>query len=75
MQIIHQAPLAALGLGAAFTVIWGVADPMAAFAEVRVIEADGYYIMGDGPEENAAVAKERARADARRGCMWQALLR
>ena len=42
MQIIHQAPLAALGLGAAFTVIWGVADPVAALAEVRVIEADGY---------------------------------
>ena len=72
MQIIHQAPLAALGLGAAFTVIWGVADPMAAFAEVRVIEADGYYIMGDGPEENAAVAKERARADARRAASEQA---
>ena len=72
MQIIHQAPLADLGLGAAFTVIWGVADPMAAFAEVRVIEADGYYIMGDGPEENAAVAKERARADARRAASEQA---
>ena len=72
MQIIHQAPLAALGLGAAFTVVWGVADPMAAFAEVRVIEADGYYIMGDGPEENAAVAKERARADARRAASEQA---
>ena len=72
MQIIHQAPLAALGLGAAFTVILGVADPMAAFAEVRVIEADGYYIMGDGPEENAAVAKERARADARRAASEQA---
>ena len=72
MQIIHQAPLAALGLGAAFTVIWGVADPIAAFAEVRVIEADGYYIMGDGPEENAAVAKERARADARRAASEQA---
>ena len=72
MQIIHQAPLSALGLGAAFTVIWGVADPVAAFAEVRVIEADGYYIMGDGPEENAAVAKERARADARRAASEQA---
>ncbi|WP_074696914.1 hypothetical protein [Selenomonas sp. KH1T6] len=72
MQIIHQAPLAALGLGAAFTVVWGVADPVAAFAEVRVIEADGYYIMGDGPEENAAVAKERARADARRAASEQA---
>ena len=72
MQIIHQAPLSALGLGAAFTVIWGVADPMAALAEVRMIEADGYYIMGDGPEENAAVAKERARADARRAASEQA---
>ena len=72
MQIIHQAPLSALGLGAAFTVIWGVTDPVAAFAEVRVIEADGYYIMGDGPEENAAVAKERARADARRAASEQA---
>ena len=61
MQIIHQAPLSALGLGAAFSVIWGVADPVAALAEVRVIEADGYYIMGEGPEENAAVAKERAQ--------------
>ena len=72
MQIIHQAPLAALGLGAAFTVIWGVADPVAALAEFRVIEADGYYIMGDGPEENASVAKERARADARRAASEQA---
>jgi len=72
MQIIHHAPLAALGLPAAFTVIWGVADPVAALAEVRMIEADGYYIMGDGPEENAAVAKERARADARRAASEQA---
>ena len=78
MQIIHQAPLAALGLGAAFTVVWGVADPVAALAEVRVIEADGYYIMGDGPEENAAPwpRKERGqmpggRPASRRGCMWQ----
>ena len=37
-----------------------------------MIEADGYYIMGDGPEENAAVAKERARADARRAASEQA---
>ena len=72
MQIVYRALLAALGLGAAFTVVWGVADPMETFAEVRVIEADGYYIMGDGPEENAAVAKERARADARRAASEQA---
>ena len=66
MQMIRRTSRAILGLGVAFTIFWGVADPMAAFAEVRVIEADGYYIMGDGPEENAAVAKERVRADARR---------
>lgn len=34
MQIIHQTPMAALGLGAAFTVLYGVADPVAAYAEV-----------------------------------------
>ena len=49
-----------------------VADSVAALAEVRMIEADGYYIMGDGPEENATVAKERARADARRAASEQA---
>lgn len=27
MQIVHQASLSALGLGVAFTVVWGVADP------------------------------------------------
>ena len=48
MQIIYQMPMAALGLGAAFTVLYGVADPMAAFAEVQTVEADGYYVVGDG---------------------------
>lgn len=48
MQIIHQAPIAALGLGAAFTIVYGVADPMAAFAEVQTVEAEGYYRVGDG---------------------------
>ena len=65
MQIIHQAPLAALSMGAAFTVFYGVADPVAAFAEVQTVEADGYYVVGDGPDENMAVARERAKADAR----------
>lgn len=41
-------------------------------AEVKTIEADGYYIMGDGTEENQAVAKERARADAKRAASEQA---
>ncbi|MBR1421026.1 MAG: hypothetical protein IJ575_08260 [Selenomonadaceae bacterium] len=30
------------------------------------IEADGYYCLGDGPDENAAIAKDRARADAKK---------
>ena len=61
-----------LGAGAAFTSLWGVADPMAVHAAIKVVEADGYYIMGDGPEENQAVAKERARADAKRAASEQA---
>ena len=43
-----------------------------AFAEVKTIEADGYYIMGDSPAENQGVAKERARADAKRAASEQA---
>ncbi len=35
-------------------------------AEVQTIEADGYYIVGDGPEEDHSVAKNRARMDAKR---------
>ncbi|MBR1645308.1 MAG: tetratricopeptide repeat protein [Selenomonadaceae bacterium] len=31
-----------------------------------LIEADGYYVTGDGLDENPHVAEERARADARR---------
>ena len=60
MQIIHQAPLAVLGMGAAFTILWGVADPMAAFAEVREVEAEGYYMMGDSPEERMDIAQQHA---------------
>ena len=41
MRTIQQLPFAVLGAGAAFTVLWGVADPMAAYAEVKVVEADG----------------------------------
>ncbi len=35
MQSRYQIPLVALGTGAAFTVIFGVANPMEAYAEVR----------------------------------------
>ena len=41
-------------------------------AEKKIIEADGYAIMGDGPEENPAVAQERARKDAKRAASEQA---
>lgn len=37
-----------------------------ACAEVVTVEADGYYTVGDGPEENISVAKERARIEAKR---------
>ena len=68
MQIIHQAPLAALGLGAAFTVVWGVADPVAALAEVRVIEADGYYIgRGEGKGPGGCQAGSKRAGGAVRG--------
>lgn len=41
-------------------------------AEKRLIEADGYAIMGDGPEENPAVAQDRARKDAKRAASEKA---
>ena len=67
MQIIHQAPLSALGLGAAFTVIWGVADPMAAFAEVRMYTGVGKCAMGDlvSPAQAKNYARELAMQNAR----------
>jgi len=65
MRIVNQVTMATLGMGAAFTVLYGVADPLAAFAEVQTVEADGYYTVGDGPDENMKVARERAKADAR----------
>ena len=41
-------------------------------AEIKIIEADGYSIMGDGPEENPVVAQERARKDAKRAALEKA---
>ena len=72
MKTIQQIPFAVLGTGAAFTVLWGVADPVAAFAEVKVVEADDYYIVGDGPDETMAVAKEYTKARARRAASEKA---
>lgn len=33
-------------------------------AEIKTIEADGYYIVGDGPDEKQYIAKERAKNQA-----------
>ena len=45
---------------------------MTLFAEQKIIEADGYSIMGDGPEENPAVAKERAKQNAKQAASEKA---
>lgn len=44
----------------------------AAYAEIKTIEADGIYIVGDDTNENPAVARERAREDARRAASEKA---
>ena len=41
-------------------------------AAIQIIEADGYSIMGDGPEENPVVAQERARNAAKRAAAEKA---
>ena len=41
-------------------------------AMVQNIEADGYYIIGDGPDESHSVAKDRARLDAKRAAVEKA---
>ena len=54
MQTIQSIPFAALGMGAAFTILWGVADPVAAFAEVKTYTGVGKCAMGDlvSPEQD-----------------------
>lgn len=41
-------------------------------AMVQNIEADGYYIIGDGPDESHSVAKNRARMEAKRAAVEKA---
>ena len=57
--------MAAIGLGTAFTILWGTADPMVAFAEVRQVEVTGRYFIGE-TAENFAEARSRAKEDALR---------
>ncbi|MBQ7479070.1 MAG: tetratricopeptide repeat protein, partial [Selenomonadaceae bacterium] len=67
MRTIHQIPFAALGMGAAFTILWGVADPVAAFAEVKTYTGVGKCAMGDlvSPEQAKNYAREMALQNAR----------
>lgn len=59
-----KAKAGALGLGMALAL--GMLMPNNAFAEIRTIEAEGIYLVGDGMEENPATAKARARDEAKR---------
>ena len=65
MQMIRRVSHAILGMGMAFTILWGVADHMAAFAEVRQVDVTGRYFIGEATE-NFAEARERAHEDALR---------
>lgn len=67
MKTIQQIPFAALGLGAAFTVLWGVADPVAALAEVKMYTGVGKCAMGDlvSPAQAKNYAREIALQNAR----------
>ncbi len=38
--------------------------PVLAFAEPQIVEADGYYTVGDGPDENISIGKARAHEAA-----------
>ena len=53
-------------LGLSMAVALGLAMPASAFAEIRTIEAEGTYLVGDGMDENPATAKARAREEAKR---------
>lgn len=61
-----QQRLKIMSVGLVCALSAGLCIPPNAEAEIRTIEADGLYIMGDGTKENPAVAKERAREDAKR---------
>ncbi|MBQ3971883.1 MAG: hypothetical protein II687_06750, partial [Selenomonadaceae bacterium] len=67
MKTIHQIPFTALGIGAAFTVLWGVADPMAANAEVKMYTGVGTCTIGDigTPAQAKNLAREKALQNAR----------
>ena len=41
-------------------------------AELMQIEASGSYTVGDGPDENISVAKDRARMEAKRSAAEKA---
>ena len=56
------------------TLLLSIIFPINAFAECRMIEADGSYQVGDGMEENHSVAKQRAEDTAKRRASEEAAL-
>lgn len=52
--------------------IFGYCTSSTVFAEIYTIDADGFYIMGDGPIENKTIAQNRARMDAKRAAIEKA---
>lgn len=49
-----------------FVFVYFFVGILTTFAEIKLIEAEGHAIMGDGPTETPAIAKERARNNAKR---------
>lgn len=72
MQIIRQASRAILVMGMAFTILWGVANPMTAFAEVRQVDVTGAYLLSSEEMTDFTVAKNRAQEQALRMAIDQA---
>ena len=64
---IHRLSLAVITV--TFIILSSVGTALAA---IQTIEADGYYIIGDGPDENHSIAKSRARMDAKRSAAEKA---
>lgn len=56
------------------TLLLSIIFPINAFAERRMIEADGSYQVGDGMEEKHSVAKQRAEDTAKRRASEEAAL-
>ena len=55
-----------------FVFVYFFVGILTTFAEIKLIEAEGHAIMGDGPTETPEIAKERARNNAKRAASEKA---